>query len=331
MPKHMKFVPHHLLDGRPSVVLDGSPAAGTVLTVTHWPGYPPPAGIEDDLSAQMAFHLLERPDLVPDGAELVSNNHFDQDGLVSIYALVAPDDAVERRTFLEGVASAGDFALCRDRDAARVSMVLSALADGDGLPADYDERTGVLYEDVLGRLPELCDHVDRYRDVWGDEDATLDASDAAFKDGRAVIEERPDVDLGIVTVDEDTPDSGGHRFGGNWVGGLHPMAVNSRTERVTLARLRGRRYDVELRYEGWVQLRSRAVRARRDLAPLAARLQDEETGHAEWSATPVSRLLPRLHLGDGQESSITPDRFVELLIDHLGTAPPAWDPFAPKS
>jgi hypothetical protein len=88
---------------------------------------------------------------------------------------------------------------------------------------------------------------------------------------------------------------------------------------------------VELRYEGWVQLRSRAVRARRDLAPLAARLQDEETGHAEWSATPVSRLLPRLHLGDGQESSITPDRFVELLIDHLGTAPPAWDPFAPKS
>jgi hypothetical protein len=88
---------------------------------------------------------------------------------------------------------------------------------------------------------------------------------------------------------------------------------------------------VELRYEGWVQLQSRPVRPRRDLAPLAARLQDEETGDAVWSATPVGRLLPRLHLGDGQESSIAPDRFVELLIDHLRTAPPAWDPFAPKS
>jgi hypothetical protein len=211
----VKFVPYQLLDGRPSVVMDGSPAPGAVLTVTHWPGYPPPAGIQDDLSAQMAFRLLERPDLVLGEAEAVSNNHFDQDGLVSIYALVAPDDAVQRRTFLEDLASAGDFALCRDRDAARLSMVLSALAKGDDLPADYTERTGVLYEDLLGRLPELCDHVERHRDVWGDEDATLEASDAAFEDGRAVIEERPEVDLAVVTVAEDAPEAGGHRFGGD--------------------------------------------------------------------------------------------------------------------
>jgi hypothetical protein len=325
----MKFVPYHLLDGRPSVILDGSPAPGTVLTVTHWPGYPPPAGVEDDLTAQMAFRLLARPDLIPDEAEAVSNNHFDQDGLVSLYALVDPDEAVRRRRFLEDVACAGDFGLCRDRDAARVSMLLSALAGGDDLPADYTERTGVLYEDVLARLPELCDHVGRHRDLWRDEDATLAASDAAFGDGRAVIEERPDVDLAVVTVAEGAPDAGGHRFGGAWIDGLHPMAVNNRTERVTVARLRGRRYDVELRYEGWVQMRTRPVRPRRDLAPLAARLQDEETGGATWSAAPVSNILPRLHLGDGQESSIAPARFVALLTDHLATAPPAWDPFAP--
>jgi hypothetical protein len=331
MLQPVKFVPYHLLDGRPSVIVDGSPAPGTVLTVTHWPGYPPPAGVAADLSAQMAFRLRERPDLVPAGAEAVSNNHFDQDGLVSIHALVAPDDAVPRRRFLEDVAFAGDFALCRDRDAARVSMVLYALANGDDLPTDQPERTGVLYEDVLGRLPELCDHVGRHRAVWGEEDATLAASDAAFADGRAVIDERPDLDLAVVTVAEDTPATGGHRFGHERIDGLHPMAVNSRTERVTLARLRGRRYDVELRYEGWVQMQSRPVRPRRDLAPLAARLQDEESGDAVWTATPVGGLLPRLHLGDGQESSIAPDRFVDLLTDHLRTAPPAWDPYIPKT
>jgi Family of unknown function (DUF6687) len=326
----MRFVPYHLLDGRPSVILDGSPAPGAVLTVTHWPGYPAPAGIEDDLSAQMAFRLLERPDLVPAGAEAASNNHFDQDGLVSLYALVAPDDAVPRRGFLEDVACAGDFGRCRHRDAGRVSMVLSARAGGDDLPADYPERTGVLYEEMLGRLPELCEHIGRFRSVWGDEDATLDASDAAFANGRAAIEERPDVDLAVVTVAEGAPESGGHRFGGDWITGLHPMAVNSRTDRITVARLRGRRYDVELRYEGWVQMWSRSVRPRRDLVPLAARLQDEETGDATWSATAVGYILPRLQLGDGQESSIAPDRFVELLADHLATAPRAWDPYAPK-
>jgi hypothetical protein len=50
-----------------------------------------------------------------------------------------------------------------------------------------------------------------------------------------------------------------------------------------------------------------------------------------WTATPVSNIVPRLHLGDGQESSIAPDRFVELLTDHLRTAPAAWHPFIPKA
>jgi hypothetical protein len=327
----MKFVPYHLLDGRPSVVLDGAPAPGTVLTVTHWPGYPPPVGIEDDLSAQMAFRLLERPDLIPDEAEAVSNNHFDQDGLVSVFALVAPDDAVRRRTFLTDVAFAGDFGLCRNRDAARVSMVLAALVHEDGLPADSAERTAALYEDLIGRLPELCDNVERYGDLWADEDATLAATDAAFAAGLAVIEERPDVDLAVVTAAEDAPEAGGHRFGGGWLSGLHPMAVNNRTERLTVARIRGRRYDVELRYEGWVQMRSRTLRLRRDLVPLAARLQDEEIGGAVWSATPVGTIQPRLQLGDGQESSIAPERFVELLTEHLATSPPAWDPYVPKT
>jgi hypothetical protein len=85
---------------------------------------------------------------VPGEAEAVSNNHYDPGGLVSVYALVAPDDALRRRRFLEDVASAGDFAL--SGTAARVSMTLAVLAGGDGPPADYAARTA-----VLGRLPEL--------------------------------------------------------------------------------------------------------------------------------------------------------------------------------
>jgi hypothetical protein len=326
----MKFVPYHLLDGRPSVIVDGSPAPGTVLTVTHWPGVPPPPGLAADLSAQMAFRLLDRPDLVPPEAEAVSNNHFDQDGLVSVYALADPDEARPRRAFLEDVASAGDFGVFRDRDAARASMALGALARADDLPEGPGELTAAVYEEALGRMPELCDHLDRFRPLWGDEDATLDASDAAFERGQATIAERPDVDLAVVTVAEDAPEAGGHRFGLERITGLHPLAVNNRTGRITVARLRGRRYDVEQRYEGWVQLRSRRVRPRRDLVPLAARLQDEETGDATWSATSVGYIIPRLRLGEGQESSIAPDRFVRLLTEHLGTAPPAWDPYAPQ-
>ena len=234
--------------------------------------------------------------------EAVSNNHFDQDGLVSIFALVDPAEAIARRSVLEDVAAAGDFAVCRDRDAARVSMVLSAYAAGTvdsfgPLPVEYPEQTAVLYGELLGRLPELVDHVDRFRSVWAEEDDVLAASEAAIAGGAVAIEEIDDVDLAVVDVPADAPSGGGHRFGGDWVTGLHPMAVNTATSRLVVATRRGRRYDVELRYESWVQLRSRPLRLRRDLVPLAARLQDDERADATWSASPVGGLTPRLTSG----------------------------------
>ena len=329
----MRYAPYHQLDGRPNLILDGSPTDGTALTVTHWPGYPPPAEIVADLSAQMAFRLLDHPGLVPDGVELVSNNHFDQDGLVSIFALTDPSAATARRPFLEDVASAGDFAVYRDRAAARVSMLLSAYAAGapgtiEGLPSDYLDATAVLYTELLGKLPELCEHIERSRAVWGDEDADLTASEAAIARGDVRIDEIEAVDLAVVRVGTDAPSGGGHRFGGDWVRGLHPMAVNGATPRLVVATIRGRRYDVELRYESWVQLRSRPLRLRRDLVPLATRLQQDERGEATWTATAVSGLTPRLT--SSGDSSISPERFLELLVEHLEVAPAAWDPFEPR-
>src|SRR5262245_17179276 len=86
----MRFVPYHLLGDTPNVVVDGSATDSTVLTLSHWPGSPTPEELLDDLSAQIAFRALERPGLL-DGIEAVSNNHYDQDGLVSAFTLLEPE------------------------------------------------------------------------------------------------------------------------------------------------------------------------------------------------------------------------------------------------
>ena len=260
----------------------------------------------------------------------MSNNHFDQDGLVSVHALVEPESARSRRAFLEDVARAGDFAVYRDRDAPGCRWCSApsptAVATSTCRP-DYPSQAALLYSEWATRLADLCADVAAHRELWAAEDETLTASEAAIGRGDVTVRERPDVDLAVVDVPVGAPDAGGHRFGGDWVSGLHPMAVHNATDRLVVATVRGRSYDVELRYESWVQLRSRPLRLRRTSAPLAARLQDEETGDAMWTATPVSVLVPRLTSGPG-ESSIPSARFVELLTDHLATAPPAWDPFS---
>ena len=136
----------------------------------------------------------------------------------------------------------------------------------------------MLYGELVERLPDLCDRVESYRALWGDEDATLSASEAALASGAATISEVPDLDLAVIQVAASAPDGGGHRFGGQWVSGLHPIAVHAATRRGALLTMRGSHYELAYRYESWVQFRSRPVRARVDLAPLAVRLNQAEAG-----------------------------------------------------
>ena len=66
----------------PNMVVDGAANESTVLTLSHWPGAPTPPELARDVSAEIAFAYLDAPCAHPP-AEVVTNNHFDQNGLVS--------------------------------------------------------------------------------------------------------------------------------------------------------------------------------------------------------------------------------------------------------
>jgi hypothetical protein len=318
---------------RPNVIVDGSANEGTVLTISHWPGSPPlPASVQADLSAQMAFRYLDHDEVLHDGAEVVSNNHFDQDGLVGVFALVHPDEAMARRAVLEDVAAAGDFGTYQLRDAARVSMVIAAWADPERaalgpLSGDYADDVAWLYGEGLGRLAELVDDIDRHRALWGDEDRQLSESEAAVAAGTVAIDEVADVDVAVVTV----PDGHwwtGHRFGGGrHYDGVHPMAVDNATACNGLLLVAAGTYRFTYRYETWVQYRSRSLRPRVDLVPLADRLSALDD--VEWTADAVDVLTPDLGPVGGAPSSLAPDVVTGAIVEHLRHAPPAFDPFRP--
>lgn len=329
----LRFAGYEQSAGVPNVVVDGSPNVGTVLVLSHWPGMPTPPGVEADTSCQMVFRYLDRGVDLHGDAGVVTNNHFDQDGLAGIYPLTDPDDGMRRRRQLEGLASAGDFGVAPDRTSARISMAVSALADPDTsslvLPDTYDGRCVVLYEHALAVLPSWLDDPERCRDLWAEEDAELDAAEAAFAAGQVRIDEHPDVDLAVVTLSE-SERSAGHRFAGRRFAGIHPMALHAATDRsvVLVIDPAGGRHHLTCRYEGWVQFRSRTIRPRVDLAPLAERLTAEEPGGATWSSTPPSDLTPELATdASGPASSLTPARLVADVIRFLTKAPPAWDPY----
>ncbi len=311
-----------------NVVVDGSPNDCTVLALTHWPGIVQPAGLAADLSAQMAFKFVRSGNSVDAG--VVTNNHLDQDGLVAMYALVEPDKALRHQELLVDVAAAGDFGTYRYRQAAQASMAIARYADPHRSPiaADltgpYEEQCAVLYERLLERLLDMVLHPEAFSGLWTDEDRQLTASEAALRSGAVTIEERPDIDLAIVDIEAGEPERRGHRFAANEYVGVHPMAINNATGCFRILQVHGRRYTYTDRYESWVQFQSRRPLPRVDLRPLANALTAADTATA-WTASSPSSLTAQLRTTE--ESSLDRTVVVAHLVEHLQSAPLAWNPY----
>jgi len=319
----MRYVPWDDLRGQPNIIVDGFPADGTLITLSHWVGSGSPDEIADDLSTQIAFRYLDRPDLhVP--AEAVSNNHFDEDGLCGIYAVLSPSDALARREQIIDVASAGDFGVFRSRDAARVAFALMSYADEDRSPLGnsvfsqpYAAQSGALYTECLAKLPEMLAEPERFRVLWEEEDAWLARDEKCAESGAMSIVEEPDIDLAIVTL----PENGAAPIESEAdILGRHQGAIHNRTRMFRTLAMRGNRYIVRYRYETWVRYVSRPTMPRIDLAPLAAELTSRETSGAQWEFGGVENLTPQLRVKNGAESSLPPEAFVSTVTDFLRRA-----------
>jgi hypothetical protein len=289
----------------PNVVVDGSANRSTVLTLSHWPGTECPIELQADLSAEMAFRYLDEGGNRHGDVSIVTDNHFDEDGVVAMFALVDPPTALAQRELLIDVARAGDFSWFRDRRAARMSMVIAAWS------AELDSVAA--YRHTLPLLGTLAATLDEHRPLWAEEDEEITRVERAIDAGVVRLDEDPALDLVVVTSPEGD-------------GPPHPMPVFNRTGCLRVASVRGRNLALSYRYESWVRLRSRTPMPRVDLDGLAARLTDLEPDGVEWEAEPVDALVPRLApRGDG--SDLDAAVFLTEVGRWLATAKSTWSPY----
>lgn len=314
----MRYVPYHELGELPNVIVDGSGNAHTQLTLSHWPHSGTPWELKDDLSAQIVFKYLSAPH-ASGSAEAVSNNHFDEDGLIGMFVLLNPGASRLQKELLVDIAAAGDFGTYKFREAARIAFVIAAFADPRLTPLPrtifhrpYPETTAILYQEMLERLPEIILHLDRFGEYWKEQDQELNRSEAAIRSGSIRIEEVPGLDLAVVTLPEG-------------LNTCHTMALHNATQCFRILLMAGRKYELVFRYETWVQYVSRPVAPRVDLGPLAARLSEGEG--SDWVFDGVDAIVPRLRLASAGESRIAPEAFRQSVESFLAHAAPAWNPF----
>lgn len=324
----MKYIPYDKLSGVPHIVVDGAAQADTVLTLSHWPHSGSPAEFRADTSTEIVLNYLASP-----GADkryapkvrAVTNDHFDEDGLCAMWAMLNPKRALELRDPLVDVAAAGDFHTYRRPQAAKVVFTIRSYADPQHSPVAErlqleEGACSTCYPALLPLLESFLTDTDRYGPYWSDEWAAMLRSKTLMVTGQVELQEFRAVDLAVVQ----TPEL------------LHPMVLHNETQRLRiLTALPGGQYELRYRYETWVQFASRPVKPRVDLAPLLPRLQEMEQAPVLWTFDGLSQEVPALRpLGADLQpapSSLKLEKLVNLLTAYYewGQTKPElqWNPY----
>src|ERR1044071_7326518 len=124
------------LENVPKLSVDGT--VENSIHFSHWEGNRTPAEVKADTSTEIALNLVASPNraALTNGIELVTNNHFDTDGTLSVWTVLNGERALPYRDLLIAAAEAGDFSEPSSDDGVRVSIAIqgSDQANDTGSP-----------------------------------------------------------------------------------------------------------------------------------------------------------------------------------------------------
>ncbi|KAJ3331658.1 hypothetical protein HDU93_009577 [Gonapodya sp. JEL0774] len=172
-----------------------------------------------DTSTQVAFNFIDDPSredsLGIKGREvIVSNDHFDHDGLTGVTVLLDSEWAKSKRDLLIAVATSGDFFKFRNRTAARIVWVIDAFSgrvDGIKSPLpedtfkfkDFPELFDKLYTEMVPRFKTIVEEVESggMQEYWKTSEKEWELTVAAIESGLIRISKHPELSLAIVRLD----------------------------------------------------------------------------------------------------------------------------------
>lgn len=209
-PMRFEFYNEGLADV-PKLSVDGTVA--NAIHLSHWQGNETPARLRADTSTEIALNFVAAPDReeMARGVGLVTNNHFDTDGVLSVWTVLAGPRALDFRDRLVAAAEAGDFSEFTGAQAVRASITIqggdSPAVEGVASPlarrlaggAEVDE--GRAYALVLPEVERVLTRTDEFESLWHDEWARVERALESFERGRSHVAEDEESRLSVVTLD----------------------------------------------------------------------------------------------------------------------------------
>jgi hypothetical protein len=302
----MRFEYYHAgLDDVRKLSIDGT--VSNSIHFSHWEGNHTPASVKADTSTEIALNLVgsnERERLT-EGIELVTNNHFDTDGMLSVWTVMTGERALELSEKLIAAAEAGDFSEYSSKDGVRASIVIQgsdAAVPGEdaGSPlarhlsggATTDEARS--YELIMPEVERVITRTDDYEFLWRDVWQRIETALDSFTRGESHVEEDASTGLSLVTL---APGLYGSR-GFSPTRHNAPFTAISKNARgqlflIALPMMNGWSYRIDYPYYSWAETVVRPPVERRDFNALIIRLNELEQHKANGGDTQGHWALDR--------------------------------------
>lgn len=286
---------HEGLSDVPKLSVDGT--VPNSLHFSHWQGNLTPLSVKADTSTEIALNLIghgARRELTQ-GIELITNNHFDTDGVLSVWTMLNAERALGLREVLIAAAEAGDFSEYTTEAGIRASIVIQgsdqvAAGEEPGSPlanhlaGERVEDDARAYALVLPEVERVLTRTGDYEPLWRDAWRRIEAAIESFERGESRVEEYADARLSVVTLAPELFGSSGF----DPVRHAAPYTAISRYARgqvfLIAARMSdGWSYRVDYPYYSWAETLVRPRISRRDFAALITRLNElERSAQGSW-------------------------------------------------
>jgi hypothetical protein len=288
------------LENTPKLSVDG--VVPNSIHLSHWEGNETPAELKADTSTEIALNLVAspKPDVFTQGIDLVVNNHFDCDGVLSCWVVLTGERALEHRDLLIAAAEAGDFSEHSSDDGVRVSIAIqgaeqSSPNNDDGSPlaqflagrefaTRITDNDALAYELIFPEVERLLTNVNAYEPLWREGWKHVAQAIESFESGRSQVREFAEARISLVTLAPEIFDGSGFsptrhsapftaisKFAG---GELFLIAIPTTG---------GWFYRLDYPYYSWAETVVRPHITHRDLSSALLSLNERELGRdGEW-------------------------------------------------
>ena len=325
----MRFEYYHSgLDDVPKLSVDGT--VSNSVHFSHWHGNETPAQLKADTSTEIALNLVAAPNRneLTRGIELVTNNHFDTDGVLSVWTVLTGERALDLREQLIPTAEAGDFSEFKNEAAVRASIVIQ----GSDQPIPNDDSHSPLagqlagknvddaraYELVLPEVERVLTSTDEYEPLWRDAWDKIATALESFERSASTVTEFSEVGVSLITLAPDVFSPSGFnptRHAAPYTAISH--YAKGRLFLITTPLKNGWAYRIDYPYYSWAETIVRPPIPRRDFSQLLTELnQLERDSEGVWKLD-NSEMTSAIKFfgGDGKlaASTLAPDEVAKAV------------------